>query len=275
MQVRTFHVTRYLTQVSYLIVKSKANNCLTFFDSNSSVSRPTLNTDLNPGRSTKMMHNFGYILPDVCIGSLPTKQDHITTLEKVHNVGLVVTLTKESPLPMEMFAGQLNIRNLFAPVKNYDTPTIQEVDSWLEEIRHTIVDRQKNVFIHCRGGNGRSGTLAACCLLKWGFDSIGEGEELRTQGKLLPQDLNNVIKYIRKKRPRSIETKGQELFLKKYAEHLWQIVDKEKEGSKNQDKSEGGLNNMKRITEHVPNIGNDPIHTYRKRHTRYNKHVSL
>ena len=65
------------------------------------------------------MNNFGFVLSDVCLGSIPTKPGHITKLKQEYNVGLVITLTKESPLPQNWFDGQSAIRNLFAPIKNY------------------------------------------------------------------------------------------------------------------------------------------------------------
>jgi protein-tyrosine phosphatase len=57
----------------------------------------------------------------------------------------------------------------------------------------------RNVVIHCRGGLGRTGLVAACCLVALGFD---------------PAD---AIVHVRAARSGAVETRGQEQFIHAFA----------------------------------------------------------
>jgi ADP-ribosyl-[dinitrogen reductase] hydrolase len=62
----------------------------------------------------------------------------------------------------------------------------------------------KNVFLHCMGGLGRTGLVAACILIESGLD---------------PEE---AIKKVRKARPKTIETAVQEYYVMNYR----QIIEK-------------------------------------------------
>jgi protein-tyrosine phosphatase len=193
---------------------------------NGNISVSNVEHDFEYNQRPNLVDNFGRIMKEVYLGSLPENKQQINTMENIFKVGLVITLTQESRLPEEWFVGQDDIRNLWAPIRDLWSPTVTEVDSWLEEIRKEVVDRNKNVFIHCGQGNGRTGVVAAACLLKWGFVSIKEAEKMRIQGNLLPYDVKLVLSFIRQQRPDSVEMPNQERFLKAYYEHLWNSVDR-------------------------------------------------
>ena len=56
----------------------------------------------------------------------------------------------------------------------------------------------KNIVVHCMGGKGRSGTIAAILLIEFGEDN------------------KKAMKEVRKKRTGAIETKEQEEFILNY-----------------------------------------------------------
>lgn len=189
-----------------------------------------------------MMRNFSAVLPELLVGSTPLNATHILALEQVYNVGLVVTLTEEQPLPPDWFhssnidgladrakwfapsgqsagkhvarskkspaalaadtcwviegsAGTTGarfvqvstatdprvtpqqspsqkpsfVRNLFVPVPNYYPPSADELDAILQEIERIVCREGRRVFVHCGGGKGRAGTVAACTLLRYGL----------------------------------------------------------------------------------------------------------
>jgi protein-tyrosine phosphatase len=64
------------------------------------------------------------------------------------------------------------------------------------------VNAGKTVVIHCRGGLGRSGTVAACCLVRLG---------------LTPK---KAIEVTRAGRPDAIEMPSQEAWVEQYAKHF-------------------------------------------------------
>eukprot|EP00392_Amoebophrya_sp_AT5.2_P016899 g17207.t1 len=275
---------------------------------------------VSPGRlRVRMMRNLSALLPDVLVGSTPLHEGHVRALEADYDVGLVITLTEETPLPAAWFrraktiladggeaagsgyvgdaahfysgaqkaaafgppgrdssaalakqeakkqgqasrkravaaraddtvAGanegeaivdhaydqvqgsmeQFEIDNLFVPTPNYFPPSPEQIDGALEELRNTVTRREnkKRVFIHCGGGKGRAGTLAACCLLKFGLD----GQQLsrwdaETEGYFEFPESAEVVRFLRERRPGSIETDHQEKFVRSYAHRLWQLCE--------------------------------------------------
>ena len=140
------------------------------------------------------------------------------------NVGLVITLTKEEPLPDEWFSEVEGVDNYFSPIPDGMAPTMQQMD----EIGGAIVravSSGRAVLEHCGGGKGRAGTIASCLLLRFGPDSIRSRIE---NGCLRPQQpvmsAKEAIAEVRRRRPGSIETVIQESFVRAYAQHLWRTA---------------------------------------------------
>lgn len=91
------------------------------------------------------------------------------------------------------------IRVMHYPIRDLGVPKSQEsLDRLVNGILHLLSNR-KNVLIHCFGGKGRTGLVAAALLIK--------------SKKLTAQQ---AIAYIRSVRPGSIETPQQERFLQAY-----------------------------------------------------------
>ncbi|MEK9570964.1 MAG: dual specificity protein phosphatase family protein [Paracoccaceae bacterium] len=117
---------------------------------------------------------------------------------------ILVSLTEESEfdqfLPKEHFLERLNQRNFdwrHHPIKDM-TPPDSEFLLNFSSTHSELVNAVRSGFgiaIHCKGGLGRSGTIAALLLRNFGFSS------------------QQAIQTVRKTRPGSIETKEQELFL--------------------------------------------------------------
>jgi ADP-ribosyl-[dinitrogen reductase] hydrolase len=85
------------------------------------------------------------------------------------------------------------------PMPDGGTPTsVAELDAVVQTILGAAADR-RNVVIHCRGGLGRSGLVAAACLVAMG------------------RSVSDAMALTRAARPRAIENTGQERFLATYA----------------------------------------------------------
>jgi ADP-ribosyl-[dinitrogen reductase] hydrolase len=87
----------------------------------------------------------------------------------------------------------LPIRDMHPPCGKF----MSQWDKYGEELV-TQLAAGKNIFIHCKGGLGRTGTIAACLLIESGMKHM------------------TAIDSIRKARQNTIETVAQELFVLTY-----------------------------------------------------------
>ena len=74
------------------------------------------------------------------------------------------------------------VASIRLPIMDYNIPSHIEMRTILDEIDHSI-DRGKPVFVHCWGGNGRTGTVVGCYLARHGIatgeKALGKIRELR------------------------------------------------------------------------------------------------
>lgn len=87
---------------------------------------------------------------------------------------------------------------LHAPIRDFDTPDPGFQAGWLTLSRRLQerLDAGDRVLVHCRGGRGRSGMIAAALLIGAGVDA------------------EDAIAAARAVRPGAIETPGQEAWLR-------------------------------------------------------------
>ncbi|KAI0756125.1 ATP dependent DNA ligase [Daedaleopsis nitida] len=150
----------------------------------------------------------------VALMSTPRDAADISVLASPHlGIRHILTLTEETPLDAAWFVGK-NIKNTFLPVPNYRPPTIEQMDLVL---RMLADERNTPMLIHCGGGKGRAGTVAACYLVAYGFTKPGDAHG-RTEPAMTA---NQAVAALRAIRPGSIETEQQEEFVAKYCSAIW------------------------------------------------------
>lgn len=90
-----------------------------------------------------------------------------------------------------------SIRWLHLPIEDVSTPTAEWEDGWPKaaEVIHSALDADSGVLVHCKGGLGRAGTVAARILVERGMKA------------------DEAIKAVRAVRPGALETWEQEQYV--------------------------------------------------------------
>ncbi len=99
-------------------------------------------------------------------------------------------------------AREAGIEVLHLPIEDVNVPeSMSECQATVRAAAQAL-DEGKTVVVHCRGGLGRSGLVAACCLVECGVEP------------------GTAIEEVRKARPGAVETPEQEQFVWDYAGEL-------------------------------------------------------
>ncbi|KAF6748432.1 ATP dependent DNA ligase [Ephemerocybe angulata] len=161
----------------------------------------------------KLPRFFRWLIPfRFAIMSTPRHEEDIAALSSSWlGVRRVLTLTKEEPLDPAWFRGR-SIHNTFLPIPNYHPPSIEGMDIVM---RLFMDDSNLPLLVHCGGGKGRAGTVAACYMAACGFNAPSYDQ---TQPELSAQE---AVSLIRSLRPGSIETTQQEEFVSKWCSTIW------------------------------------------------------
>tara|TARA_Y100000385_G_C12624026_1_gene438264 strand:+ start:41 stop:523 length:483 start_codon:yes stop_codon:yes gene_type:complete len=140
----------------------------------------------------KIFSYNGYTLGEIGICRQPHIIEEFNKV-KAWDADVIVTMTKVEEFGIYDFIKKISnccIRWLHLPVNDFDVPS-QNIDTIIEELL-ILLNSNKRILIHCKGGQGRSGMLAMRLLVEQG------------------QDPNIAMKKIREIRPFAIETKQQE-----------------------------------------------------------------
>ncbi|RXW23063.1 hypothetical protein EST38_g2786 [Candolleomyces aberdarensis] len=170
-------------------------------------------TNFDKSALYKLPRFFRWLIPfRFAIMSTPRHEEDIRALvSSTLGIRRVLTLTEETPLEESWFHGK-NINNTYLPIPNYHPPSIEQMDL---AMRLFMDDDNLPLLVHCGGGKGRAGTVAACYIAACGFKSPSYEQ---TQPEL---PASEAISLLRSLRPGSIETAQQEAFVSKWCSTLW------------------------------------------------------
>lgn len=157
---------------------------------------------------------FRWIVPFfLSVMSTPRHECDIDALASPH-IGIrhIVTLTEEEPLPEEWFLNK-RISHTHLPVPNYHPPSIEQVDLFFRLMNDPT---KTPLLVHCGGGKGRAGTMIACYLAVYGFQS-----PMAQEWRQPCMTAGQTIDKLRQLRPGSIETQHQEKFIHTFVSTVW------------------------------------------------------
>ncbi len=146
-----------------------------------------------------MANNFSWLIENKLAGmERPglncTIDDEIDFL-KSESIDVVVTLEERQHASQKL-------RSLFEyhhfPIDDFGVPELADTDTLITMMKNKIEKENKKILVHCYAGIGRTGTILACYLIKNG------------------STYEKAIEEVRRKRPGSIQSREQELFIMDY-----------------------------------------------------------
>ncbi len=149
-----------------------------------------------------MLPEFHWVIPNLLAGSgrpglLSPIADDVEQLVRAR-IACVVSLTEEPPhLPLQ----GTGIRAIHFPIADMGIPFPRRVEELLRSLSDHL-SRKEAVLFHCKVGQGRTGTILACCLVSLG------------------RSAREAVAEVRRAFTGYIQTEAQELFVTHYAEHL-------------------------------------------------------
>ncbi len=143
------------------------------------------------------LHEFTWIIKgEVAAMAMPDGTEADWRGLRRRGVEAVVNLTRRRwPGQRPEGAGLAYLR---IPVDDFSAPTMEQVRRFVDFcVRQRAA--QRAIAVHCMAGRGRTGTMIACYLTSAGMDA------------------DQAMSYVRRMRPGSIETAGQEAAVREWA----------------------------------------------------------
>jgi len=130
-----------------------------------------------------------------------TIQDYMSNLKDKNVKTIIVLLESHEERGLIKNYEDNGFEVIHFPIKDFNVPKdMGDLSRVLHVIRNRLA--RHSVAMHCFGGNGRTGLVAASMLVQMGLES------------------EKAIRTIRKYRPEAIETKDQEQFIYEYENYL-------------------------------------------------------
>lgn len=150
-----------------------------------------------------MLVNFSYVLDEEVAGLAhpDTLGDVPSALEELQRHGIHTLISLDEYGISPALAQEHGIHYLHQPIPDFHPPTPAAADNVVKFMQERR-DAGDRIALHCRGGYGRTGTLIACYLISRGMSA------------------EDAIERVRRRRPGSIETAGQEDFLVQFERGL-------------------------------------------------------
>ena len=139
-------------------------------------------------RDKNLPEGFSWVEENRLAGtSVPASREHLEALVQ-EGVAHLVSLSPETPPPSTPIDG---LTITFIPVEDFEAPNSKNFRCFFKLCKRAHA-RDQAVAVHCRGGNGRTGTMLAAYFI-WRYNYNAEA----------------AVKFLRTMRPWSVESQDQ------------------------------------------------------------------
>merc|ERR1712228_164585 len=135
---------------------------------------------------------------DICVGAFPCSYQNVLELYgDPYHIRAVINLCNESRGPIEEYT-KYKIKYIQLATLDTTPPSSESISAGIEFIEQFLAWRELEnggigrVFIHCKGGRGRSVTMALCWLLSQNIDSRTALKMIKSKRKVAS---TTVLKY--------------------------------------------------------------------------------
>jgi len=136
--------------------------------------------------SSAPIANSYWVNDVVLVGPAPTEED-LKALQ-LAGIGRIVNLMEMGEVGSEYSVGDHSMSVLRSPISDFGLPPVETMTQILDDIDSSLAGGT-NVFVHCRAGVGRSGTVVGCWLVRHGLDAEAAlGAISDRRGQLSPED---------------------------------------------------------------------------------------
>ena len=122
---------------------------------------PTLGWNLLLGRMLRVRHWWDAIDDDVYMGAMPFSRD-VSTFQRI-GIGAVVNTCEEYTGPVATY-NRAGIVQLRIPTVDFTPPALESVRIAVAFMQQQI-GLGRRVYVHCKAGRARSGTVVLCWLI--------------------------------------------------------------------------------------------------------------
>lgn len=136
-----------------------------------------LKDDASQGLTAPFPDSY-WVRPGFIAGRYPwSANGDISTLLSAH-VTLFLDLTEEGELDLYTPLLPVSVRHLRMPIGDFTVPTPDRMKEILNALDSALAGG-RNVYLHCRGGLGRTGTVVGCFLVRHGMTGDQALAEIR------------------------------------------------------------------------------------------------
>ena len=122
-------------------------------------------------------------------------------LRDLRDQGIDTIVSLSVNAPDETLLRTLGFKHHHFPLPDMSAPDMGFIERFVGILNHEL-DQGRSVAVHCGAGLGRTGTLLACYFVNDGFSA------------------HEAIERVRRSRPGSVESLGQETAVQRYADFL-------------------------------------------------------